>query len=66
GAPGNRKSWGPCFLDHTQTTPKKAYEMYQGHLIGPPNDPGPSGTARVSKWSVRPWGGLTTHGAPGQ
>ncbi|CAI9584847.1 unnamed protein product [Staurois parvus] len=23
--------------------------------MGPPTDPGPSGTARVSKWSVRPW-----------
>ncbi|CAI9599602.1 unnamed protein product [Staurois parvus] len=22
----------------------------------PPTDPGPSGSARVSKWSVRPWG----------
>ncbi|CAI9569567.1 unnamed protein product, partial [Staurois parvus] len=24
--PGNRGSWGPCVLAHTQTTPKKAYE----------------------------------------
>ncbi|CAI9591539.1 unnamed protein product [Staurois parvus] len=23
--------------------------------MGPPTDPGPSGSARVSKWSVRPW-----------
>ncbi|CAI9581307.1 unnamed protein product [Staurois parvus] len=22
--------------------------------MGPPTDPGPSGSARVSKWSVRP------------
>ncbi|CAI9623413.1 unnamed protein product [Staurois parvus] len=28
--------------------------MYQGHLMGPPTDPGPSDSARVSKWSVRP------------
>ncbi|CAI9592534.1 unnamed protein product [Staurois parvus] len=54
GPPGNRGSWGPCVLGHTQTTPKKAYERYQGHLMGPPTDPGPSGSARVSKWSVRP------------
>ncbi|CAI9622118.1 unnamed protein product [Staurois parvus] len=54
GPPGNRVSWGPCVLAYTQTTPKKAYERYQGHLMGPPTDPGPSGSARVSKWSVRP------------
>ncbi|CAI9568186.1 unnamed protein product, partial [Staurois parvus] len=23
--------------------------------MGPPTDPGPSGSARVSKWPVRPW-----------
>ncbi|CAI9602223.1 unnamed protein product, partial [Staurois parvus] len=46
---------GPCVLTHTQTTPKKAYERYQGHLMGPPTDPGPLGRARVPKWSVRPW-----------
>ncbi|CAI9586046.1 unnamed protein product, partial [Staurois parvus] len=23
--------------------------------MGPPTDPGPSGSARVSKWSVCPW-----------
>ncbi|CAI9602483.1 unnamed protein product, partial [Staurois parvus] len=23
--------------------------------MGPPTDPGPSSSARVSKWSVRPW-----------
>ncbi|CAI9563235.1 unnamed protein product, partial [Staurois parvus] len=34
---------------------KKAYEKGTGrHLMGPPTDPGPSGGARVSKWSVRP------------
>ncbi|CAI9623721.1 unnamed protein product, partial [Staurois parvus] len=26
--------------------------------MGPPTDPGPSGSARVSKWSVRPWTGF--------
>ncbi|CAI9556388.1 unnamed protein product [Staurois parvus] len=41
--PGNRGSWGPCVLSQTQTTPKKAYERYQGHLMGPPTDPGPFG-----------------------
>ncbi|CAI9612272.1 unnamed protein product, partial [Staurois parvus] len=49
GPPGNRGSWGPCVLAHTQSTPKKAYKRYQGHLMGPPTDPGPSGSARVSK-----------------
>ncbi|CAI9553089.1 unnamed protein product, partial [Staurois parvus] len=51
---GPRAIGGPCVLTHTQTTPKKAYERYQGHLMGPPTDPGPSGSARVFKWSVRP------------
>ncbi|CAI9541938.1 unnamed protein product, partial [Staurois parvus] len=26
GPLGNRGSWGPCVLAHTQTTTKKAYE----------------------------------------
>ncbi|CAI9551021.1 unnamed protein product [Staurois parvus] len=26
--------------------------------MGPPTDPGPSGSARVSKWSVRPWSNI--------
>ncbi|CAI9567700.1 unnamed protein product [Staurois parvus] len=55
GPLGNRGSQGPCVLTHTQTTPKKASERYQGHLMGPPTDPGPSGSARVLEWSVRPW-----------
>ncbi|CAI9576321.1 unnamed protein product [Staurois parvus] len=55
GPPGNKGSWGPYVLAHTQTTPKKAHERYQGHLLGPPTDPGPSVSARVLKWSVRPW-----------
>ncbi|CAI9552129.1 unnamed protein product [Staurois parvus] len=34
--------------------------------MGPPTDPGPSGSARVYKWSVRPcpsvlWTGTSTH-----
>ncbi|CAI9620925.1 unnamed protein product, partial [Staurois parvus] len=33
---------------------KKPMKKYQGHLMGPPTDHGPSGSARVSKWSVRP------------
>ncbi|CAI9536016.1 unnamed protein product [Staurois parvus] len=48
GPPGNRGSWGPCPCPNS----KKAYE--QGHLMGPPTDRGPSDSARVSKWSVRP------------
>ncbi|CAI9581765.1 unnamed protein product, partial [Staurois parvus] len=27
------------------------WKRYQGHLLGPPTDPGPSSSARVSKWS---------------
>ncbi|CAI9578172.1 unnamed protein product, partial [Staurois parvus] len=54
GPLGNRGSLGPCALTHTQITPKKAYERYQGHLMGPHTDPGPSGSARVPQWSVRP------------
>ncbi|CAI9599282.1 unnamed protein product, partial [Staurois parvus] len=52
GPLGNRASWGPCVLAQT---PKSLLKRYQGHLMGPPTDPGPSGSARVSKWSVRPW-----------
>ncbi|CAI9562575.1 unnamed protein product, partial [Staurois parvus] len=54
-------SWGLRAIgDHGAPVPlpklKKAYEKrYQGHLRGPPTDPGPLGSARVSKWSVRPW-----------
>ncbi|CAI9533194.1 unnamed protein product [Staurois parvus] len=56
GPPGNRGSWGPCVLAHTQTTPKKAYESYQGHLMRPLTDPGPSGSAQgPHELSVRPW-----------
>ncbi|CAI9559684.1 unnamed protein product [Staurois parvus] len=51
GPPGNRGSWGPCVLAQTQKSLRK---RYQGHLMGSPTDPGPSGSARVSKWSVRP------------
>ncbi|CAI9595296.1 unnamed protein product [Staurois parvus] len=53
-------SWGPRAIgDHGAPVSlpklKKAYEKrYQGHLMGPPTDPRPLGSARVSKWSVRP------------
>ncbi|CAI9603552.1 unnamed protein product, partial [Staurois parvus] len=53
-------SWGPRAIgDHGAPVSlpklKKAYEKrYQGHLMGPPTDPGHSGSVRVSKWSVRP------------
>ncbi|CAI9624244.1 unnamed protein product [Staurois parvus] len=33
---------------------KKPMKKVPGHLMGPPTDPGPSGSARVSKWSVCP------------
>ncbi|CAI9557768.1 unnamed protein product [Staurois parvus] len=52
-------SWGPQAIgDHgapvSMPKLKKAYEKrYQG-IMGPPTDPGPSGSAQVSKWSVRP------------
>ncbi|CAI9596719.1 unnamed protein product, partial [Staurois parvus] len=29
-----------------------------GASHGAPTDPGPSGGARVSKWSIRPWPGV--------
>ncbi|CAI9562741.1 unnamed protein product, partial [Staurois parvus] len=57
-------SWGPWAIgDHgapmSLPTPKKANEKanerYQGHLMGPPTDARPSGSARVLEWSVRPW-----------
>ncbi|CAI9562165.1 unnamed protein product, partial [Staurois parvus] len=41
----------PTLKEH----PKKAYIRYQGHLMEPPIDPGPPGSARVSKWSVCSW-----------
>ncbi|CAI9579274.1 unnamed protein product, partial [Staurois parvus] len=33
---------------------KKLMKKVPGHLMGPPTDPGPSSSARVSKWLVRP------------
>ncbi|CAI9534361.1 unnamed protein product, partial [Staurois parvus] len=33
---GNRGSWGPCVLAHTQSTPKKAYKRYQRNFMGAP------------------------------
>ncbi|CAI9580087.1 unnamed protein product [Staurois parvus] len=33
---------------------KKPMKKVPGASIGPPTAPGPSGSARVSKWSVRP------------
>ncbi|CAI9554133.1 unnamed protein product, partial [Staurois parvus] len=56
-------SWGPWAIgDHgapvssptIKPHPKKPMKRYQGHLMGPPTDPGPSGSARGPKWSVRP------------
>ncbi|CAI9561220.1 unnamed protein product, partial [Staurois parvus] len=53
-------SWGPRAIGIMGPlcpcpNSKKVYQKrYQGHLMGPPTDPGPSSSARVSKWSVRP------------
>ncbi|CAI9566650.1 unnamed protein product, partial [Staurois parvus] len=55
GPPGNRGSWGPCVLAHTQITQKKPIKRYQGHRMGPPTEPGPLDSAQVLEWSVRPW-----------
>ncbi|CAI9611550.1 unnamed protein product [Staurois parvus] len=54
GPPGNRGSWGPCVHSHTQTTPKKAYERYQGHLMGSPTDPGPRAVPECSNGQSAP------------
>ncbi|CAI9545348.1 unnamed protein product, partial [Staurois parvus] len=51
GAPGHG---APVSLPTLKAHPKKAIKRYQGHFMGPPTDPGPSGSARVLKWSVRP------------
>ncbi|CAI9590812.1 unnamed protein product, partial [Staurois parvus] len=57
GPPGNRGSWGPYVLAQSQ---KKAYEKgTRGISWGPLLTPGPSGSARVSKWSVRPCSSAT-------
>ncbi|CAI9620179.1 unnamed protein product [Staurois parvus] len=49
-------SWGPWAIgDHGapvslptfKAHPKKPIKRYQGHFMGPPTDPRPSGTARV-------------------
>ncbi|CAI9594220.1 unnamed protein product, partial [Staurois parvus] len=54
-------SWGPRAIgDHgaPMSLPKlkKAYEKgTKGISWGPLLTPGPSSSARVSKWSVRPW-----------
>ncbi|CAI9563539.1 unnamed protein product [Staurois parvus] len=52
-------SCGPRGIgDHGAPVPlpklKNAYEKGTGASDGPPTDPGPSGSARVSKWSVCP------------
>ncbi|CAI9585057.1 unnamed protein product, partial [Staurois parvus] len=52
-------SWGPRAIGIMGPlcpcpNSKKPVKKVQGHLMGPPTDPGPSGSARVSKWSVRP------------
>ncbi|CAI9544734.1 unnamed protein product, partial [Staurois parvus] len=54
GALGNRGLWGPCVLAQLKAHPKMPIKRYQGHFMGPTTDPGPSGNARVLKWSVRP------------
>ncbi|CAI9597768.1 unnamed protein product [Staurois parvus] len=51
GPLGNRGSWGPCVLAQTQ---KKPMKKVPGASHEAPYRPRPSGSARVSKWSVRP------------
>ncbi|CAI9550675.1 unnamed protein product [Staurois parvus] len=41
GPPGNRGSWGPCVLTHTQTTPKKPMKGTRGISWGLLLTPGP-------------------------
>ncbi|CAI9576404.1 unnamed protein product [Staurois parvus] len=36
GTPGNRGSWDPCVLAHTQSIPKKAYNKVPGASHGAP------------------------------
>ncbi|CAI9624855.1 unnamed protein product [Staurois parvus] len=36
GPQGNRGSWGPCVLAHTQKTPIKAYKKVPGAFHGAP------------------------------
>ncbi|CAI9571157.1 unnamed protein product, partial [Staurois parvus] len=53
-------SWGPRAIgDHGPLCPcpnsKKPMKKVPGAYHGAPTDPGPSGSPRVSKWSVRPW-----------
>ncbi|CAI9593229.1 unnamed protein product, partial [Staurois parvus] len=58
-------SWGPRAIgDHGAPVSlpklKKAYEKgTRGISWGPLLTPGPSDSARVSKWSVRPWSSHT-------
>ncbi|CAI9593525.1 unnamed protein product, partial [Staurois parvus] len=54
GAPGNRGSWGPCVLATLKAHPKKPLKRYQGHFMGPPTDPGPSGCAECSNGQSAP------------
>ncbi|CAI9617648.1 unnamed protein product, partial [Staurois parvus] len=56
-------SWGPRAIgDHGAPVSlpklKKAYEKVPGASHGAPYCPGPLGSARVSKWSVRPCSAL--------
>ncbi|CAI9579869.1 unnamed protein product, partial [Staurois parvus] len=44
----------PVSFPTFKTHPKKPIKRYQGYFMGPPTDPGPSGSARVLEWSVRP------------
>ncbi|CAI9574272.1 unnamed protein product [Staurois parvus] len=42
-----------CPRPHSNHTQKsQGYERYQGHLMGPPTDPGPSGNSPAKSWRM--------------
>ncbi|CAI9609806.1 unnamed protein product, partial [Staurois parvus] len=50
---------GPlCPRPQSNHTQKKPMKRYQGHLMGPPTEPGPLGSTQVPKWSVCPCHGV--------
>ncbi|CAI9607655.1 unnamed protein product [Staurois parvus] len=63
GPPGNRGSWGPCVLTHTQ---KKTLKRYQGHFMGSPTDPGPWAVPEFSNGQSAPGGDDTTSPSQGR
>ncbi|CAI9620096.1 unnamed protein product [Staurois parvus] len=67
GPLGSRGSWGPCVLDHTQSTPKKAYDILSEGTEHTAAKPSVTTLVRCQcHVTTVTRGGLTTHGAPGQ